>query len=1336
MNPNSHVRRLLPLLLALVLGLPLMAAAPDYAEGALYLLSPAGDSSRTVRIGGDGAVTVAPADASDAGQYFTLTGLSGSWRLINPFSNRALRSADGAVESGENNGSDEAQLWRVLPSARGAVMLVPANSPGYAAALKLGALTMIPIEAARNDRDARFTVSRAPLSGFTADGTYRIRPVADPTTALGNGDSGDNGAAIAAEPADTLNRGQYWQIRMPDLAQRVLTGAFYGTSMDDGGGNAAVKTLIQWQGAEGVWNNERFNLLPVPGQEDVYVLASAAKAGADRMYAVRNGVMTPVARDMADRTAWLRFEKVDKPRIASPRWEDATVFAVNKLPGVATYMPYRNADAMHADADYYATPWTEPVNEAVRSLNGLWRFNLVSEPSLRPEGFESPDYDISGWDTIPVPSNWEMLGYDKPLYCNVEYPHSNTPPFIRARPGFNDGGANYGINPVGSYRRTFDLPADWQGGRTLIHFSGIYSAATVWVNGHEVGYSQGSNNVAEFDITPYVHPGTNTLAVQVMRWSDGSYLECQDMFRMSGIFRDTYIYNVPMASVRDHHVSTISIAPDGSNASIRADLYMDNPAGTAGNKTLKVSLVSPAGQTLATATRTLQLPGDTAVSVTFDVQHPSLWSDESPALYTVEVEQLDASGKPEMAFSTKHGIRTVAIDGSRLLVNGQPVLLKGVNRHDTSPLNGRAVTTAEMLGDVLLMRRNNINTLRTSHYPNDAKMYAMADHYGLYVVDEADLEDHANQSISEMPSWIPAFEDRIYRMITRDRNHPSVIMWSLGNEAGNGANFAACYDLAAAMDHSRPIHYEGTRDGKDYGGHRYSDLYSKMYPGQAWMHANTSGKDKPVFLCEYAHAMGNAVGNLTEYWEIIENSDATIGGCIWDWADQAIYDPQLLKQGVRRITTGYDYPGPHQGNFCSNGIVGPERRESAKLAEVKAAHSWLKIGQPVVAADGKSAAVTVRNTYRFTDASAYDLVTTVLIDGRKASSSTQALPACAPGGQLTVTVNLPAKEIAKARKQGLEVALVLTAERRDAQTWADAHHPVASVSEVIVPRAPLKQLKPKGAPLAVSHNGDSIVVANDAVTAVFDDRTGQLLRLVLDGRDAIEPGHGPVFDNYRWIENDRYQLPTADGLAESGIVATVKGGKAVTVATERDGDICAQRIVYTIWPQGIVDMKVTLTPKVDNVHRAGLSMGIPAGYSAVDYFALGPWENAVDRRDGVAPGRYSVADIEQLNEQYVKPQSNGSRGELRQLTLRDRDGHELVIDTEGTVEFSASRYTDAAKRKANHWDELTPLPYTLLHLDARQRGIGNGSCGFDVGTMPAYCVGTEPLCYTLRWSAR
>ncbi len=1310
-------------------------AQDAYVRGSLYrVISQADRSGKALGMTAGGKLQMAAPDAADVSQYWTLSELSGSWRIINPFSNRAVRTEGDRVEQGENNGSDEAQLWKTEPAAGGTVLLVPTNRSDMAAAVRPdGSVALLPKAKAAADKAACFRIAEADKAGFDVALTYRIRSVAHPELVLGNGDSGENNARIVGEKADAGNRGQYWTVKMLDLDRRVVENAFYTQHFDDGGDNAAIDYLLQWPAQEGVWNNAQFRFEPV-GQDGAWRILSASERKAGKMYALRDGRLRLVPYDAKDREAWFTFEQVEKPKIKSPYWEDETVFAENKEPGAATFLPYATEQEMLADAAYYATPWTVPQSSRYHSLNGTWRFHFVPEPSQRPQDFWQEGFDVSAWDTIPVPSNWEMQGYDRPIYCNVEYPHSNTPPFIKARPGFNDGGKNYGINPVGSYVRTFTLPEGWDARRTYIHFGGIYSAAFVWINGQYVGYTQGSNNVAEFDLTRYLRKGENRLAVQVFRWSDGSYLECQDMFRMSGIFRDVYIYNMPRTAVRDHYI-TSQLFDGYRNAKLNVSLYFDNRDDLKGDKSLLVTVYDPAGRKVGERVAKYEHGAVKCgkIDVPFELKDVLPWTAETPNLYTVRVVQKDEAGNEEMAFSTKYGFRDIRIHDSQVYINGRRVLFKGVNRHDSDPLYGRAVRTESMLRDVLLMKRNNINTIRTSHYPNAARMYAMFDHYGLYVVDEADLEDHANQSISDRASWVPAFTDRIDRMVLRDRNHPSVIMWSLGNEAGNGENFRYCYDAAKRLD-SRPVHYEGTRSNGSYGGGRFSDFYSKMYPGMAWMNKNTSGLDKPMFICEYAHAMGNAVGNLSEYWNIIENSTSCIGGCIWDWVDQAIYEPKEIKQGLFRLHTGYDFPGPHQGNFCSNGILPATRHESAKLKEVKAAHQFVKFALTNVDPSDNTAGVRLYNGYAFQTLAPFDLRYEVVRDGNIVGTKTVKLGAVAPGDSLTLLLKLPKAALKKAAAAGMETLLNLHVVCREAQNYAPAGHEVAARQFTLTERGPLPRLQSDTkALLAQTSALHEVRIGNDNVSVAFDPQTGRLTSLAFKGREVIADRQGFLYDNHRWIENDRFG-DTSNGLEEKGTcTVTTEGGNTV-VKTVRRGKLCDTEIDYTIYPQGIVDVEARFLPKSAHLRRAGLVCALDSALGRVDYYALGPWENTCDRRDGVLAGRYSTT-VADMPERYIKPQTTGGREQLRELVLSDGKGFGLRIETEGHVGFSALRYTDADLMNAAHTWELKERPYTVLHLDAWTRGIGNASCGQDVGTLPQYCVPERPLTYKLRLSA-
>lgn len=925
-----------------------------------------------------------------------------------------------------------------------------------------------------------------------------------------------------------------------------------------------------------------------------------------------------------------------------------------------------------------------------------------------------------------------MHGYDKPIYCNVEYPHHNNPPYIDARPGFNDNGENYGINPVGSYVRYFNLPKGWENDRTFILFGGIYSAAFVYLNGKYVGYTQGANNDAEFDISGYLKKGENKLAVQVFRWSDGSYLECQDMFRMSGIFRDVCIYNVPSVSVRDHYItSELSEGAGYREGTLNVELALANPDAESGVKELSVSLFSPEDEELASETIKAEYTaesGQVNIPFSFGLENLELWSAEIPTLYTVRISQKDENGREEMAFSTKYGFRDIRIVGSRFLVNGKDVLFKGVNRHDSHPLYGRAVTTESMLQDVLLMKRNNINTIRTSHYPNAARMYDMFDYYGLYTMDEADLEDHANQSISDSPSWIPAFVDRIDRMVLRDRNHPSVVFWSLGNEAGGGSNFQACYDAARRLD-SRPIHYEGTRDGRPYGGNRFSDMYSKMYPGMAWMEEYQNFFDKPMFLCEYAHAMGNAIGNLKEYWENIEESSTIIGGAVWDWVDQAIYDPAEMKKGIYRLHTGYDYPGPHQGNFCCNGIIPATREESPKLAQVKAVYQY--IGFEILETTKKYIKVSIKNKYDFESIEGYRLEWSIIKDGYPVYSSSMALPKVNP--YESVTLSLPCKGGVTNAVKGEEILVNLSVSLPSDKVWADSGHIVAQEQFALTERSPLPAIKEArgGRRFTVAEDTESLSITSSRISAVFDKATGFLKNMSLDGKTVIEKGFSPAVN--RWIENDKHLKYKENVLDDDGVCEVVDEGNVVTVKTLRKGSLCSMEIVYHFHSHGIAELDVKLVPQTDyDMTRCGIVCNLDSSLSDVSYYAYGPWENYCDRKEGAQLGRYETT-VDDMTESYVKPQTMANREGLRELVLSDGKGFGVKMEAEGDVSFSALRYTEQDLKDAKHLWELEERPYIVLHLDAAHRGIGNASCGADTGTIPAYRITDTPKTFKIRF---
>jgi beta-galactosidase len=570
-------------------------------------------------------------------------------------------------------------------------------------------------------------------------------------------------------------------------------------------------------------------------------------------------------------------------------------------------------------------------------------------------------------------------------------------------------------------------------------------------------------------------------------------------------------------------------------------------------------------------------------------------------------------------------------------------------------------------------------------------------------------------------------------------------MWSLGNEAGNGSNFGPCYDEAKRLD-SRPVHYEGTRSSGDYGGGRFSDFYSKMYPGQAWMDKYTNGLDKPMFICEYAHAMGNAIGNLKEYWQKIEASNSCVGGCIWDWVDQAIYDPQKMKEGIYEIHTGYDYPGPHQGNFCSNGIIPPTREESAKLKEVKAAHQFIDITMPEVNTefDGGIVTIALKNKYNFTNLNEFEVVYDIVKNGKIVYTGRSAVPYTESGQTGKVWLTVKKANINKAFKKGDELLINVHVVYRKEQTFAPAGHEVALAQFTLAERAPLVAIESKGAPLAATSSLHETVIGNDKVQLTFDAETAQLTALAFGGKNIIADGQGFIYNNHRWIENDRQgydyygpdagkpQAQTANGLEANGEIKVVEENGNTVVKTVRKGSICDTEINYTIYPQGIVDVDAKFIPKSGNLRRAGVVCALDQALSNVNYYAYGPWENTVDRKDGVVVGRYTSKTTGEMADRYVKPQSSGSREGLREVTFTDDLGFGVKIETEGNVSFSALPYTDEDLMRAGHYWEMTKRPYTVLHLDAWMRGVGNASCGYDVDTMPEYRVPNEEMSYKLR----
>ncbi len=1029
------------------------------------------------------------------------------------------------------------------------------------------------------------------------------------------------------------------------------------------------------------------------------------------------------------------------------------VVGVNKENGHATFMPYASKEAMVSDARYN-TPWLTPTKAMSLDLNGTWKFKWVkgTKDGPGPSEFQAADLDDSQWDDIRVPMSWEMTGkYNLPTYNNTGYPHFNEPPYAMR------GHEEHGIvdhNATGFYRRTFDLPADWNDKRVFIHFDGVYSNCVVWLNGKFVGYSQGANNDAEFDLTDFVKPGRNQLSVRVYRWCDGSYLEGQDMWRLSGIHRDVYLFATPITFIQDHYITVDEQSADATSGKLNVALHIDNRDGKDVMKEVHLQLVDAEGKVKASVAKKITVRGESAdVHLTTDLlKGLTPWHTENPYLYTVILSQ-KVDGKEEMVFSTKYGFRNIQYvhsgDNRYFTINGKRIFFKGVNGHDAHHLYGRYVDVDMMLKDITLMKQANVNTFRTSHYPRQPKMYAMFDAYGLYVMDEADLEAHGNNGLTRDTTWTKAYVDRNVRMVMRDRNHPSVIFWSLGNENGSGENMHHCYDAVKKLD-NRFVHCHGDDA---------SDMYSEMYTSVGSANNLRKGRrNQPFFICEYAHAMGQAVGNLVDYWKVIEGSPAIVGACIWDWVDQAIYDVNKLKNGEPLVTEngfhhwtgGYDYDPwfkihdnndkAFQGNFLNNGIITPDRQWTAKLTEVK------KVYQYVEFSDLKDKSVTIKNKYPFNNLNDLFYVKyAVLKNGVQVEEGTADVNIAA--GQ-SGSVALPYSTVTgNDAEYALNVGLCL----KEAKPWADKDYMLADEQFMLSERMPLAEVTAKGK-LKVKDN--QVTGKNFCIT--FDEK-GAVKSYIYEGKELWAAA--PEYNDYRRIDNDtegkQALKDTGDGTPGYDYAATgieshqidqplTKGKNEATIAMSAKGSKTHYAVTYTVYPNGMMDMKVTFEPQRRGLRRLGLGMQFAPGFKEVEYYAKGPWSNYKDRQTGSYLGRYTTT-VRDMVDQNTHPQTYGDHQDLRELTLMNEAlGVNLRVLTQGMVSFSLSNYDELEWNHKTHytqlhWADLKEYPQLFAHFDYWHRGIGNNSCFSDC-CLPHYEVpypgnyqGAEELTYTLRF---
>ncbi len=1015
-----------------------------------------------------------------------------------------------------------------------------------------------------------------------------------------------------------------------------------------------------------------------------------------------------------------------------PDWENEQVIGINKEPARAWSMPYENRDAA------LAGDWRKSGHVMV--LNGDWKFHFAPKPDDRPKDFFKPGFNDRGWKTIPVPSNWQTKGYGVPVYTNITYPFARDWPSVTKEPA-KDWTAFKNRNEVGSYRRKFTLPENWNGKETYIHFGGVESAFYLWVNGQKVGYSQGSYLPAEFRLTPYLKPGENTIAVEVYRWSDGSYLEDQDFFRLSGIFRDVVLYKVNQAWLRDFKVMA-TLDDTFTKGSLKVDAMLHNAGATPAVAEVRMELLDAQKMTVADSgwKRHVGIAAEDSVTETYSAEIPEVksWTAESPNLYTLLVSVKNAAGEVVSVDRQQVGFRKVDIgaDG-QFLVNGKEVIFKGVNRHETHPDHGRAVPLSVMEEDVKLMKRLNINAVRLSHYPNHPYFYELCNQYGIYMIDEANIESHGyhygDLSLSHPAEWKKAHVDRVVRMVERDKNQPAIVMWSLGNEAGEGANFQAASEALRKLDRSRPIHYERFPDSSPH-----DDMDSHMYPSVQWLQkAGEQSSARPVFICEYAHAMGNAMGNLQEYVDAFEAHPRLVGGCIWDMVDQGLRKkaPKGKKSPDGKdwfFAYGGDFGDkPNDRNFCMNGILASDHSETAKSDEVRHAYQQARIRY----ADGK---VLIDNLFDHTSLDSYVIRWKAMVNGVDVGSGEMAAPAVVPGASAEL------KEISKAvaklpaplinSETFVNVELVNPVDTG----WAKAGHVLAYdqfISAVggvgrITPSSAFKEItvNVEGANTTIRGEGFNYQFKN-GVPVSLKSKDQQWLASGLKFPFALNVYRAPV-DNDKGISNQWMALGLGElkpTLVDSQISQLETSAARVSALIEWKGKGITFRhsSVFTILGDGTIriDNVVTSEDNSAKLPRVGVRLLLAKGLDQVEYLARGPQENYSDRKGGAMVGRYK-ARVDEFYEPYARPQSMGARQDARWVALRANDGKGLVVamDRGAPMSFTALRFTENELAAAKHPFDLNANAQqdVVLSLDHLERGLGGGSCG--PGPLPEYTL--------------
>lgn len=1032
----------------------------------------------------------------------------------------------------------------------------------------------------------------------------------------------------------------------------------------------------------------------------------------------------------------------EPPSNGYPEWNNnPEIFQLNRMDAHSTMITYDSLEEalegkLEQARSYY-------------SLNGMWKFAWAENPNSRITHFYEQDYDSSAWAETPVPSHWQLQGYDYPQYTNVVYPwveqEELKPPFAPTK-----------YNPVGSYIRTFTVPVDWKEQPVFISFQGVESAFYIWLNGELVGYSEDTFTPSEFDLTPYLVPGENKLAVEVYRWCDASWLEDQDFWRMSGIFRDVYLYTAPDIHIYDFHVvagldqnyehGTLSVKSrihnysesDHSSITLEAQLYDEER--------------NPVWKNVLSEQVSIGTKSEEVTELGAEVSSPKKWSAEFPQLYTLVLELKDLEGKTLQYISSKVGFRSFEIKDGLMKINGKTIEFKGVNRHEFSQVKGRAIGEEEMLTDIKLMKAYNINAVRTSHYPNHPKWYSLCDEYGLYVIDEVNLETHGTWRYGQKeledtlpgskPEWRENVLDRSKSMFERDKNHSSIVIWSLGNESFGGDNFIHMYNYFKEVDASRIVHYEGAFHYRASEG--ASDIESQMYTHVSNIEKYAqSNPTKPFIVCEYSHAMGNSCGGLSTYWELFDRYPVLQGGFIWDWVDQAILTRN--EDGEEYLAYGGDFgDSPNDGTFCGNGLIFADRTVTPKIYEVKKCYQNVRFST----INYEQETVNITNRNLFTNLADYDLEWNVLRNGQAVAEGVKGVD-IAPGDTESVNIS----DVLKActgGKSNDEYVVTLSFVLKQAQPWADKGHEVA-FEQFVLPRSAeqVVEVVAREKPVQIAEEEQLITVSGEGFAVQFDKSTGNLTSYRFSGTEFMKQAPVPNF----WralIDNDR-----GNNLEERSAVwrtasterqlqkftweqdeKLVKVEVQYSLATSPESS-CA--LTYTVNGKGEVQVYQQLTPGADlpEIPEVGMMFELDGAFDRVNWYGKGPFENYIDRNTGAKIGLYSGLVKDQWVP-YLRPQECGNKTEVRSASIVNSQGVGIEIQGLTKFELNVLPYTPMEIEASDHGYKLPESSKTVVRINAKQMGVG-GDDSWGSKPHPEYTLYTDrsySLGFTIKGTSK